>query len=251
MYAAFGDVVDVGKVADHVAVVEHLDGFTLRDGSRKEHRAHVGATPRSVNRKVAQARHRDAIKFRIGMRHQLVALLASRIQTNRIVDLVVFAVRYLRIQAINGTGRSVEQMLHLVMAAGLKNVEEADHVALHVGVRVRDGIAHARLGREVHHLVELLGGKKLVDRFLVGEVHADKASTGKRRALEHVTERQIVEQAALGCAETVFPQAPVLEAHIVIVVDVVKPDNLVPALRQHRHDLRGDKTRRTCHQNLH
>ena len=40
-----GDVVDVGEVADHVAVVEHLDGFALRYGAGKEHRAHVGAFP--------------------------------------------------------------------------------------------------------------------------------------------------------------------------------------------------------------
>ena len=42
MHAAFRDVVDVGEVADHVTVVEHLDGLALRDGAGKEHRAHVG-----------------------------------------------------------------------------------------------------------------------------------------------------------------------------------------------------------------
>ena len=41
MDGAFGDVVDVGEVANHVTVVEHLDGFALRDGAGKEHRAHV------------------------------------------------------------------------------------------------------------------------------------------------------------------------------------------------------------------
>ena len=40
-----GDAVDVGEVANHVAVVEHLDGLALRDGAGKEHRAHVGAFP--------------------------------------------------------------------------------------------------------------------------------------------------------------------------------------------------------------
>ena len=71
----------------------------------------MSAPPRAVNRKVAQSRHRDAVKFRVGMRHQLVALLARRIQTNRVVDLVVFAVRNLAVQAINRTGRRIEQML--------------------------------------------------------------------------------------------------------------------------------------------
>ena len=30
MHAALSDVIDVGEVADHVAVVEHLDGLALR-----------------------------------------------------------------------------------------------------------------------------------------------------------------------------------------------------------------------------
>ncbi len=45
MHAALGDVIDVGEVANHVAVVEHLDGLALRDGAGKEHGAHVGAFP--------------------------------------------------------------------------------------------------------------------------------------------------------------------------------------------------------------
>ena len=44
----FGDVVDVGEVADHVAVVEHLDGLALGDGACKEHWRHVGTSPRTV-----------------------------------------------------------------------------------------------------------------------------------------------------------------------------------------------------------
>jgi len=48
MDGAFGNVVDVGKVADHVAVVEHLDGFALGNGTGKEHGRHVRAAPRTV-----------------------------------------------------------------------------------------------------------------------------------------------------------------------------------------------------------
>ena len=42
MHAALGDAIDVGEVANHVTVVEHLDGLALRDGVGKEHGAHVG-----------------------------------------------------------------------------------------------------------------------------------------------------------------------------------------------------------------
>lgn len=42
MHITLGDVVDVGEVANHVTIVEHLDGLALRDGAGKQHRAHVG-----------------------------------------------------------------------------------------------------------------------------------------------------------------------------------------------------------------
>ncbi len=45
---AFGDVIDVGKVADHVAVVEYLDWFALGDSAGEEHGRHVGTSPRTV-----------------------------------------------------------------------------------------------------------------------------------------------------------------------------------------------------------
>ena len=48
MDGAFGDVVDLGEVADHVAVVEYLDGFTLGNRAGKEHGRHVGTSPRTV-----------------------------------------------------------------------------------------------------------------------------------------------------------------------------------------------------------
>ena len=45
---AFGNVIDVGEIADHVAVVEYLDGLTLGNRAGKKHRRHVGTSPRTV-----------------------------------------------------------------------------------------------------------------------------------------------------------------------------------------------------------
>ena len=50
MHAALGNIVNVGKVANHVAVVEHLDGLALRDDAGKEHGAHVGTFPAAQGR---------------------------------------------------------------------------------------------------------------------------------------------------------------------------------------------------------
>ena len=48
MNGAFGDVIDIGEIANHVAVVEHLDGLALGDGAGKKHGRHVGTSPRTV-----------------------------------------------------------------------------------------------------------------------------------------------------------------------------------------------------------
>ena len=53
-----GDVVDVGEVADHVAIVEHLDGLALRYGAGKEHWAHVRAFPGQGRGRALAARNR-------------------------------------------------------------------------------------------------------------------------------------------------------------------------------------------------
>lgn len=58
MHAALGDVVDVGEVANHVTVVEHLDGLALRDGAGKQHRAHVRAFPGQSRGRALAARSR-------------------------------------------------------------------------------------------------------------------------------------------------------------------------------------------------
>ena len=42
-------------------------------------------------------------------------------------------------------------MLHFVVPAALQNVYEAHQVAVYVRVRILDGIAHPRLGRQVDH----------------------------------------------------------------------------------------------------
>ena len=79
------------------------------------------------------------------MRHQLVGLLGSSIQRDRVIHLIIGGVRHLLIASIDGTGRSVHQMLHRIVTAGFQNVIEANHVALDVSIRVGNGVANSRL----------------------------------------------------------------------------------------------------------
>ena len=100
---AFGDVVDVGKVADHVAVVEHLDRFALGDCTGEEHGRHVRTSPRTVYGEESQTCDGQVVELAVAMRHELVAFFAGGVQAHRIVDLVVFAVGHLAVQTVHGT----------------------------------------------------------------------------------------------------------------------------------------------------
>ena len=124
-------------------------------------------------------------------------------------------------------------MFHLVVATRFQNVHEPDHVALHVGVRIRDGIADTRLRSKVNDLVEFLFGKKFVNRSLIGDIHADKARTGKHGTLKHLGKRNVLERLARDFAKTIFAKPSVLETNIVIVVDVVEPDDFVATHCKH------------------
>ena len=181
------------------------------------------------------------------MRHQLVALFAGGVQTNRIVDLVVFAVGHLAVEPVYGTRRGENQVLDFKVAAGFQDVQEADHVALKVGVGVRDGVAHACLCGEVHHLVEFFCGKELVETFLVVDSHLCETAILVLGALYHGAVGEVV--ATL--LDATFAETPVLETDIVIVVDVVNADYLIAAFCKHEHKLGTDKACCTCNKNFH
>lgn len=103
-------------------------------------------------------------------------------------------------------------MIYRVVAAGLKNVEEADEVALEVGARVLDGVADARLGGEVHHDVEAVLGEQTLDECSVTQVAAHEG------------------EAAVGIGLGEHAQARILDAGVVIAVEVVETDNHIVGL---------------------
>ncbi len=65
-------------------------------------------------------------------------------------------------------------MLHLVVAAALKDVDEADQVAVDVGMRILDRVAHTGLGGQVDHLVELFLGEQFLHPGAVAHVELDE-----------------------------------------------------------------------------
>ena len=99
-----------------------------------------------------------------------------------------------------------------MVAAGLEHIEESDEVALEVGARVLDGVADARLGGEVHHDIEAVLRKQALDEGGVAEVGAHER------------------EAAVGIGLGQHAQARVLDAGVVVAVEVVEADDRVIGL---------------------
>ena len=235
---SLGNVVDVSEVANHIAVVENLDRLALADGSCEEHRRHIGPSPRAVNREKSQAGGRKTVEFAVGVSHQFVAHFRCGIKAHGLRDFVVLAVRNLRIHAVNRTRRGVNQMLDAVVPARFEHVQKAHDVALQVGVRVRDAVAHAGLRRHIHDLLELFAFHQAVERGFVVDGHPDETAIGQRRAPNFTPPldfRRVGSDAALA-------KPTVLQSRVVIVVDVVDSDDFIASLGQFPHQSRADET---------
>lgn len=161
------------------------------------------------------------------MGHKFVALFAGGVQAHRIVHLVVFAVGHLAVETVHGAGRGEHQILDLVVAAGFQNVQESDQITLQVGIRVRDRVAHACLGGEVHDLVEFFFGKEFVQRLLVVDSHFYESAVLVLGALHHGAVGEVV----AGLFDAAFAESTVLEAYIVIVINIVEAYHFVAAFR--------------------
>lgn len=218
---ALDDIVDIGEVAAAVAHVEDLDGVAAAQLLGESEVGHVGPAHRSVHSEEAQPGRRDGVELRVGGRHELVGLLGGGVERHRRVHAVLLGERHLLVAAVDRAGTRVDEMLHRMVAAGLEHVEEADEVALEVGTRILDGVAHARLGGEVHHDVEAVLGEQALDEGGIAQVAAHEG------------------EAAVGVGLGQHAQARVLDAGVVITVKVVEADDCVIGLLEQLLDEEG------------
>ncbi len=116
-----------------------------------------------------------------------------------------------------------------MVAAGLEDVEEAGDVRADVLVRIDQRVAHAGLRSEVHDAIELLGSEELIDIRAVGDVELVERES---RKLELLQPRQ-------------------LEVDVVVVVQVVQPDDGVAALEQAPRDVHADEAGGAGDEDLH
>jgi hypothetical protein len=175
------DVVDIGEVALAVAIVENLDGFAFHQLIGEAKVSHVGTAGGAIDGKEAEAGRGDVVEFRVGMGHQLIALLRGGVEAHGVVHLVVCRIRHLLVAAIDGRGRGIDQMLHLVVATGLEDVVESDEVALDIGVGVGDAVAHACLGGEVDDYGYMVVHEDVLHGCLVGDGGMDEGPVALQR----------------------------------------------------------------------
>ena len=163
-------VVNIGKVSAHAPLVKNLDGLAAHNGRGKQVQGHVGPAPGAINGKKAQTRAGNAEQMAVGVGHEFIAFLGGRVQTYRVVNIVVHAVGPRRIHAIDRRRRGKKQMPHLVLAAAFKNMPKAQQVGVEVRFRVQEAVAYASLGRKVDHMGESLAGKQGSHGGAVGHV---------------------------------------------------------------------------------
>ena len=98
------DVVDIGEVALAVAIAENLYGFAFHQLVGEAKVSHIGTAGGAIDCEEAEAGRGDVVELRVGMGHQLVALLGGGIEAYGVVHLVVCRIRHLLVAAIDGRG---------------------------------------------------------------------------------------------------------------------------------------------------
>lgn len=218
---ALDDVVDVGEVAAAVAHVEDLDGVAAAQLLGEAEVGHVGPAHGTVHGEEAQAGRRDGVELGVGGGHELVGLLGGGVERHRRVHAVLLGERHLLVAAVDRAGAGVDEVLDRVVAAGLEDVEEADEVALEVCAGILDGVADTGLGGEVHHDVEAVLREQALDEGGIAQVATHEG------------------EAAVGVGLGQHAQARVLDAGVVIAVEVVEAEDCVIGLLEQLLDEEG------------
>jgi hypothetical protein len=116
--------------------------------------------------------------------------------------------RHVGVGPVYRAGRGVHKVLDAIVPAAFEHVQRAADVAAHVGVRILQRVAHARLGCQMHHPREFLAGEELRHGRVVGKIELDGAELRRGEA----------------------PEARLLESHVVVVIEVIESDDLVAGI---------------------
>ena len=167
------------------------------------------------------------------MCHQLVGLLAGGIQAQRVVDILMDREGHRGIGAIDTGTAGVNQMFDVVMAAAFQDVGKTDDVAVDVGQRIGDRVAHPGLGGQVDDALRPVGGKGGFDVLAVTEVNAQVCVVGV--------------PGMVGVAS----QPRLLDGGVVVIVVVVDADDVVAPLQQTQDESGADESGSAGNEDFH
>ena len=198
------NIVHIGEIPLAVAVIEDLDGLSLPQLVCKTKISHIRPAGGTINGEEPQSRGGNIIELAVGMGQQFIGLLGGRIQGNRIIHLLIGGIGHFFVGTIDTGGAGVHQMLHRTMPACLQNVVKADDIGLDISIRIGDGIANTRLGRQVHHHLRMEFFKNIRNQNFICQIPLDKLETG------------ILGQ---------FCQTILFQSNIVVIIDTVQANN--------------------------
>ena len=114
--------------------------------------------------------------------------------------------RVFGVESISRTGRCVDKMLHFIVSATLKDIERSHDITLYINFRMLNGVANASLCGQVNNPVWTALPKNLINLFFLFEV--------------------VFVEGELVILSKNF-EAVIFEGDVIIVVDVVKPDDFM------------------------
>jgi hypothetical protein len=76
---AFHDIVDVGEVSFHLAMVEDVDGPIFQDGLGKQEEGHVRTSPGTVDGEEPETGAVQVIEAAVAVGHELVGFFSGSI----------------------------------------------------------------------------------------------------------------------------------------------------------------------------
>ena len=85
----FYNIIDIGKVTAHIAVVKDLYLFSCHKLFRLAEIEHIRSSSRTIDCKEAQACRGDVVKLAVSMSQQLIALLGSSVEAHGVIHFVV------------------------------------------------------------------------------------------------------------------------------------------------------------------
>ena len=150
----------------------------------------------------------------VGVGHQFVGLLASGIEAHRVIHRLALIEGQIAVSAVHRTARGIDQVFGAVVAATFQHMAKAHKIALDVSRRILQGVTDPGLSRQVDHHCRLLGSKQRHQVIAVLQGHFHKAPStllGNRLDLK---------------------QPRLLQAWVVVVVQVVEANNSLSLLKQ-------------------